>query len=389
MYLDGLRGLLAVVVFVHHFFYAFYPDLVFGGSVEEYLHGSAYSIKRILALTPLNIFFNPGMAINFFFLLSGYVQTIQYMSSGNIKPVQQSFLKRYFRLAIPTLVVVLLVFFFHKLNWIHKDYIPQNRINSEWSRGVLPDNLGFFQAVLCGAIDCFYQKTAYYSVLWTMPYELYGSFSVLILLMATHLIKNKKTVFLLWLFFQLFFIRSYIGAAFTVGLLLAYAEVNEPKFGTFFSRKPVRFFCFLVGLYFATYPYTAYEGASKKSVYALISFFDKYPHVISHFFGDVLLFVSLLYSKKAQGFLSASAFLFLGKISFMLYLTHFLVVFSFSPWLYIRLLESCSHDVSVSICGLLTFGLTVLISWILYRIVDKPSLDFCNRKTAELFKVAA
>ena len=61
---------MAVIVFIHHFLYAFYPWLVFGGEVESYRTGN-WTVSRLFALTPLNIVFNPGTAINFFFLLSG------------------------------------------------------------------------------------------------------------------------------------------------------------------------------------------------------------------------------------------------------------------------------------------------------------------------------
>ena len=107
-YLDGLRGVLAVIVFVHHYFYLFCPDLVFGGNYEDFTNTGAFSFYKIIALTPINIFFNPGMAIHFFFLLSGYVQTQSYFLNPDVSFLQKSMLKRYFRLAIPVVSVLML-----------------------------------------------------------------------------------------------------------------------------------------------------------------------------------------------------------------------------------------------------------------------------------------
>src|SRR5688572_2860924 len=140
-YLDGLRGILAIIVFLHHFFYIFYPDIIFGGNYEEYLR-KGMSFEKFMAFTPLNMLFNPGTAIHFFFFLSGYVQSFHYLKNPELGILQKSFIKRYFRLAIPTLIVMLLIFTFHKLHLITKDYIPPDPVTGSWTKSMLPDNLG-------------------------------------------------------------------------------------------------------------------------------------------------------------------------------------------------------------------------------------------------------
>lgn len=386
-YLDGLRGVLALIVFIHHFIYAFCPHIIFGGAFPEFV-SSEFSIKRFVALTPVNIVFNPGFAIQFFFLVSGYVQCRRYFKTPELQLVQKSFLKRYFRLAIPTLAVLLLVYLFHQLQWINKSGIPVNKLSSSWLAAMLPNDRGFFGVLLLGVFESFFGKSAYYSVLWTMPYELYFSFMVLILLMLTHQVQKKLWVFVFWLVAQLVFMQSYYGAAFTIGLLLAYSEIHLPALHRLLSNRFVKLFCFVGGLYFASYPFTSYQNAAAHSIYAPISFFDTYPHIISYLVGTVLLFCGLLHTPGLQKFFSSKLLIFFGSISFMFYLLHFLVLFSFSPWLFRLLLSSGSAaNVGLLICCSLSLLVVALLSWLFYRLVDEPALQFCNKWIRRFFDV--
>ncbi len=385
-YLDGLRGILAVIVFIHHFLYAFYPWLVFGGEVESYRTGN-WTVSRLFALTPLNIVFNPGTAINFFFLLSGYVQTVHYFEKQELYAVQRNILKRYFRLAIPTLAVVLLVYAFHRLNWIDRKHFPPNPLTWDWIQSMLPDNLNFWETLRYGLLDCFNSKTQSYQVLWTMPVELYNSWMVLIALMVTHRIRNKLPLYIFWFLVQFILLEGYYAMSFTLGLILACLHTQQSRFASVLLRPSLKYVCLIVGLYFASFPFTGYENSSRESIYAPIAFFDRVPHVISYAFGNFLLFCFLLHAPRLQNALSQKIFLFFGDISFMFYLLHFLILFSFSPWLFFRLFPSFHDSISnYLITFVCSFTLITLLSWLLYKLVDQPVIRLCNRWSRMLLK---
>src|SRR5690606_8154988 len=124
-----------------------------------------WNIYKIIALTPVNIFFNPGMAINFFFLLSGFVQSFQYFQKPELQTLQKSFIKRYFRLIIPTLAVVILIFVFHKLNFFHKGYLPKNDLTQVWIDSQLPDKFTFLNVLKYTFVDLVNGNSSYYQVL--------------------------------------------------------------------------------------------------------------------------------------------------------------------------------------------------------------------------------
>jgi peptidoglycan/LPS O-acetylase OafA/YrhL len=386
-YLDGLRGILAIIVFIHHYLYAFYPDLLFGGDYQEFSGSSSFTLYKFIALTPLNIVFNPGMAIHFFFLLSGYVQTYNYFQKPDYVFLQKSFIKRYFRLALPTLSVILIIFIFHKLHFFTKELIPKNPVTSGWVESILPDNLNFFQAVKHGLSSCFASNSRYYQVLWTMPTELYNSWMIMILLFITHQLKNKNGLFIFWILIQCFVLESYFSVAFTIGMMLCGLEKNSVKFKKVFSRPFIMFLCAAIGLYFASYPHVGYQGSTRHSFYAPISFFEVYPHIISFLIGDSLLLCFLMHSIRSQEFFSKKIFLFFGKISFMFYLVHLFLLLSFTPWFYNKLHSHMGMGPNLIISGIVSFAVISFASYALYLWVDKPVIKYCSIYLKKFFGV--
>lgn len=380
-----MRGVLAVIVFVHHYFYAFCPDLIFGGNYDNYVHTGPFSFYKIIALTPINILFNPGMAIHFFFLLSGYVQTRNYFIKPEISFLQKSLIKRYFRLAIPILSVVVLVYFSHRFYLIRKDLIPINELTAGWLKSLLPNNLNFFKVVMEGLSDCFRGNSRYYQVLWTMPTELINSFVVLALLLILHNLKYKIYVIMLLIAIQFIVLEEYYSVAFMVGMLFANLEINSEKFKKIFSKSLVQFLCLILGLYFGSYPFTGYQNAAGHSLYAPISFFEIYPHVISYLIGVIFLFCFLLYSKSSQNILSKKVFLFFGEISFMFYLIHLLLLLSVTPLLYAKFRNTNDGGIDFVLTGLSSFIAITLVAYTLTKAVDKPVIKWCNSFAKKFF----
>jgi peptidoglycan/LPS O-acetylase OafA/YrhL len=338
-----------------------------------------------MGLTPINILFNPGMAIHFFFLLSGYVQTRNYFINPEISFLQKSLIKRYFRLALPILTTVLLVYLFHSLFLIRKDLVPVNVLNEGWVKSMLPNNLHLWQVFKEGLFDCFRGNSRYYQILWTMPTELVNSFVVLGLLLIFHNLKYKIRVFVGLILVQFIVLQEYYSVAFVAGMLFAHLEVHSLKFQTLFSKTSIKIICLLLGIYFGSYPFTGYQNAAANSVYAPISFFEVYPHVISYLIGVIFLFCFLVHSVTAKKILSGRIFQFYGEISFMFYLIHFLLLLSLSPRLYVRFNPSGNGSGDLVITGLLSFVAVTIAAYLLTRFIDRPVIKTCNRLVKKFF----
>jgi peptidoglycan/LPS O-acetylase OafA/YrhL len=129
--------------------------------------------------------------------------------------------------------------------------------------------------------------------------------------------------------------------------------------------------CLLVGLYFGSYPFTGYEGSVAKSMYAPLSLFEHYPHIISYFIGSSAMYLFLMHTPRVQSFLTKKIFLFFGRVSFMLYLVHFIVLLTLSP-----IIHKAVHNLGITF--MLSFVATTALSWLFTKFIDEPVIRFCN-----------
>ena len=64
-YIEGLRGLAAIIVVFHHYTLAFYPALNFAYSNQTHIGDG--KIELFIAHSPLNLCYNGGFAVCIFF----------------------------------------------------------------------------------------------------------------------------------------------------------------------------------------------------------------------------------------------------------------------------------------------------------------------------------
>ena len=96
------------------------------------------------------------------------------------------------------------------------------------------------------------------------------------------------------------------------------------------SSKVLNWVFFAVGLYFMCYPSAGfgYEG----TIWGILPFvFVNYYHL----FGVLLFVFSVLNLEPVQQFFSLGVFQYLGRISYSLYLIHFLVIATLGSWFFL------------------------------------------------------
>lgn len=380
VFIDGLRGVLALIVFNYHFCYTFCPEFIFGTPSSS----PHFSLSQWAALTPLNFLFNPALAIHLFFVASGYAQTQHYFNSNDALSLKKAILKRYFRLAFPVLIVLMLVYVCHQFSWLQKNSFSSSKLTNAWFQNLLPNNLTLLQVVKHGFVDAFISNSHYYSVLWTMPIELRVSCLTLILLLFTHRLKNKTVVIATLLLYSFIAETSFYALGFVFGVILAF--LNSAGFTNQFRKvKGIKYVLFFFGIYLGTYPFTTYVGSIGISIYQPLSFLESWYINPTYITAAVLLFSFLMLSSTAQHVLSTTLFSFLGKISFMIYLVHLLVIVVFSTKFHgYFLVQSDSTFYTVLFCYLLTSAIVIALSHFLYLFTEKPFLRFLNRKAKKI-----
>lgn len=205
--LDGLRGWAAIVVCVYHFgpelFRARYP---------------------VLDWPVFDIALNGTFAVALFFVLSGYVLTY----GGWREPkawVWRQMGKRYFRLAIPIIATTAIVFGLMALGFTrHHEASALLGDRGWWLQAMLDFEPAPDTALAYSAFWVFTPRGefSYHPFLWTMPYELIGSFAVLLVCAFERGGQWSYYVLAVMIVAMMFILPAF--ATFPAGALLALAK---------------------------------------------------------------------------------------------------------------------------------------------------------------------
>lgn len=352
--LEGLRGVAALAVVLSHLALEFFPTLI-NGSGDNALQVWVYN-------SPFRFLYSGLFAVCIFFVMSGFVLSRKYLRTHDGAVLADGTIKRYFRLMPPVLISTILL----TLSiCIVRDVPPQR-----WAEL-------FFSSTKEALYGSFlFGHNANNSVLWTMQIEFLGSLGLFAFLAV--------------------FGRSRWAPLAVVACAAALMKLS-PLFGYFFAlfllgiyidkahrllRGPIGFCAFLFGLYLGGYdaPSAAYRHVV---VFANTLQFEYGIHLnwplLFPAIGSLLVVASALACAPVSRFLSCRTAVWLGAISFSLYLTHTMtLVFITHPvgQLLTPLLGAGPSSVIVS---LLAISASLLVASYFTRLVDVPSVVLANR----------
>jgi peptidoglycan/LPS O-acetylase OafA/YrhL len=201
-YLDGIRGVAAFFVFIHHFILDWFPFLSNG-------YGANESNTNFFQLPGVRIIYSGRGMVATFFVISGYVisyKALRLMRAGHygalLDSLASSVFRRGMRLYIPTLVCTLINLMICRMGWYRSDVQHHNMVPSPEETFML--QLKHWWAITLDFINPFGDVGArhifgnwYDGHLWTIPIEMRGSLVVFIVLVS--LAKVRPAVRLLGL----------------------------------------------------------------------------------------------------------------------------------------------------------------------------------------------
>ena len=310
IYLETARGIASIIVVFHHFLLGFFP-LLKGNVTQGGLEG-----------TPLYLLVNGTGAVAFFFVLSGFVLTSKFYRSFSAPDLAASVLKRLPRLMLPaglsTMIGAAILLYFPEA------YAAAARLTgSAWLAsfafaGITAEFVPSFPDAARRSLLVFLLPgyAQYNSNLWTMAYEFYGSMLVFALVATCSLLLRRRPsgAILLHLAFAVLCVvlPLKLFQPFVIGSLLAFLHFRYPAW----FRIP-RWAVFMLAL-------VMLAGYAVDNWYALT--------VASGAAMILLLGVPLLERR-----LGSPVGLFLGRLSFPLYLVHLLVLLSVTSAAYVAL----------------------------------------------------
>ena len=354
--LDSLRGIAALMVLIGHFV-----------SVTPLVSPEIRSY--------LSILWSGHSAVIFFFVLSGFVLSLPFYQKTEFNYFKYM-IKRFCRIYIPY-IVILFIAIVVKISLESKiGSISVLRGWGSWEEEVSLINI--IQHILFLGE---YKFETYVMSVWTLVHEM--RISIIFPLVVFLVIKLNWRSSLALAFFvsvagyllmqtfpsdpntpvslNYFITLHYIGM-FIIGALLA---KNREFIINNVVRSKFKYLLLPVGILFFCYPRIPFMFLSK-----IIgnTEFNLYLILIDWYitFGAVLILVASLSIKSVSSFLFLKPIRFFGKISYSLYLVHAVALLAM-----IHLLFGL---VPIPIILLISFILTIVLSWVCYEYIEKPSM---------------
>jgi peptidoglycan/LPS O-acetylase OafA/YrhL len=363
-YLDGLRGIAAVNVMIMHFFLVLAPAMVYGNQTPSHLG----NLDLIFSSTPLGLIGAGNFSVCIFFVLSGYVLTQNYFRTRDKNLIISGALRRYIRLLIPVFAAIMLSFllssaglfrYYSEVVTITANNNPANYWLTFWT--FTPNIVDVIKQATLDSF--FFGGIDYNPVLWTMKVEFFGS--MLVFAMAL-LFGSLRQRWLIYLAAAVVFIKFYY-LAFIIGMAFADLFANKTQlFKT--SNKIILSVVLIVGLFIGSYPVYTLTNDSLYSFLNTDLFFR--PFVDYHIFGAGLIMYVLLNNPWLQKVFSSAVPVFLGKISYSLYLVHFQVICSFTCILFLVLYPILSYGTALLVSMIVSSILIFPLSYLFYKYVD-------------------
>jgi peptidoglycan/LPS O-acetylase OafA/YrhL len=314
--LEGLRGIAAAIVVLYHLVLGFTPKGV--GAVP---HGHGWFdvvIQWFLG------FLNGGAAVAVFFVLSGFILSLPFARDRRVSRILVATLKRWPRLALMTLIACVFALALIRLSGTAYQSAAA-AIGTGWlaSHGNAPltgHHLTWLGAVREGLFSVFATGDVHFdSPLWTMRIELFGSFAIFLaapILFATENWAIRLALIggvMVWAggHYPITYLSDFL-----VGTLLAMLFV-EDRLPSFSNWQAVLAGVLALYLFSFTYEQKLLIDAPLKAIMP--------PGDTSHYVWDagaVLMILLLLGNPALRRAFSGSWAIWLGLLSFPIYLLH-------------------------------------------------------------------
>ncbi|GES58185.1 hypothetical protein ATEIFO6365_0004033600 [Aspergillus terreus] len=354
-WLDGLRGIAAAIVALDHYFMGGVLDVAF----RSYWAEPREENSRIIQLFPLRIFFAAHAMVPLFFVISGFALSINLIRARDganttnhgsefARRLASAATRRPFRIYLPVFVIAIisqLLYFCNLYSWSFGDEVVWGR--RPWTAPMF--HLQYLGRYLLDITNCiqFHDNPGLNGQLWTMPFEIRGSFIIYLTVLALAFWKpsfRRGALVAMMVYFFYYGLWDIFG--FLAGLYLAEivitpgeAEANKewdlpfrlsttwgPKFNSVNFSRAWTIFCFIFGLYLVCLSDDGYLPPGYQFLkHVQSSRWDDDWAVLSKSWkcmGSFMLVYAISKSALLQRPLTSDVVQYLGKISFSLYLVH-------------------------------------------------------------------
>ena len=348
-YLDSARGIAALMVLFGHY--------------------CGWKFHELTSIKLAGFIFNASDAVSFFFVLSGMVLTYQYVVLGNSLDMRKYYINRIMRLLPAFFIAVLMNALYwqrHNFNWpdMYRDFIRNN--NQFWEEAIL-----------------IRPHTKFFGAGWTLVTELAASFFIPFLIVIG---KNHRRL-LWWLILSSVLVSRVTEMFifhFTLGVIISfyYRDLEGPELA---EKKWYKFRYLILAAAVVLFSIRRIETLSPFG--PTFYYFGEYLQISLFQYTGLASFVFIIWmirNKAIQHILNHGILIFLGKISYGVYLMHWLVVtIIYDNW---DFLLTCFPNLRTTflVMMMVCFLVTVILATILHYVIELPFIRMGKRFTAKL-----
>lgn len=381
-WIDGLRGAASLFIIFHHFIMGYYPAAYEGaGGVSHLQNGVEAAFSQSLP----GFFVTGDLWVSVFCLISGFVIAYQVFHMKDEKQLSRSMLKRYPRLMLPVFALSAIVYVMLHLNLFYNG--PASLLSgSEWLAQFYQNKTTLYDLFFSSFVDTWVvgMSTLYSNAFWMLADLFAGSFMAYVLA-AMGRGMNRKMLYV------------YIGAAlmylsansrltnFALGVLAAY--IVEQFGESIQSHKKI---CAATGILMlaAALTFGAYPvGHAPDNAYRILNHLPNRlnPVYFYHMLAAFFLIMGIWLLKPVGRALSLKPVLFLGKISYSLYLVHIPVLYSLSAWLLVKFMaKTGKYNLSAGLSFAISLPVILLLAWLFYKVIEGNCTRLVSRTVEKL-----
>ena len=364
---ESIRGLACLAVVFSHLSLSFFPFLYHFNPAEV----STSTWQSLIHHSPFAFWYSGTAAVFLFFVLSGFVLSYAILR----KPEQAEFkiksmlIKRYPRLAIPAVISCLVVWAVFQT--IHIDSSQMNG----WFQAYVTQDVSLKLALYEGTIGSFFfAESSVNWVLWTMHIELIGS---LVLFLLLYIYQFSRVAFFIGSILLPLIALYLKGEGFFLGISSFVIGIYYYLYGKQLSLT-LSITLLLSGLYLAG---AHSSSASYQWIYAVLG---ERTYDYCNFFAGVLIVYSILMSPKLSQVLDQKVLVWLGKLSFSIYLLHLITLYVVGVPIFNYLLSiGLQYIISAIIASVIFILITLWISAYYSQWVDQLAIK-TSQKISDL-----
>lgn len=383
---DSIRGISSFIVVIFHCLISF--PLFYNAYTNQQFNGS--NLLWLITNSPLHTFWAGPEAVLVFFVLSGFVLSLPFLHNGENGPAYGPYaVKRICRIYIP---YILIMIFYMILISSLSDYRNMDALsptfNNRWAHPIT------IKAIIGYIFMLDYDISNVNGVVWSLIHEMRIS---LIFPIIMYFVKNLDWKLFLPLGLGLSILLNDAVNHIAQTYLTGNASMIVASFGNTFYYIPF----FIIGAGFAKYrDAMCLHIKSVKPVLKILIFvialilfnfrwvFYQVQTITAHnpkaltiaenlitTLGIIIIFALVLSSAKAEWFLTRKIFLWLGKVSYSLYLVHVFVIMLCARYL--------SMVITLKTALLLAPLLALPFAALANKFIEQPAVNLGRRLTTK------